>query len=99
MLNSTSTGRITSYTHAAGKASGTRTQLSTLVRPFGLPKTMPLVVHTSGNTVYEEPCLAYLHLHITKVGMFDTATAMCPHCSLYNTWQLLLQYSLYSWLR
>lgn len=50
----------------AGKASGTRTKLSTLVRPFGLAKTLPLVVHTSGNTVYEEPCLAYLHLHITK---------------------------------
>ncbi len=47
--------------------SGARTKLSTAVRPFGQPKTMPLVVHTGGNTLYEEPCLAYLHLHVTKV--------------------------------
>ena len=51
----------------AGTMSGARTKLSTAVRPFGQPKTMPLVVHTGGNTLYEEPCLAYLHLHITKV--------------------------------
>lgn len=47
--------------------SGARTKLSTAVRPFGQPKTMPLVVHTGGNTLYEEPCLAYLHLHVTQV--------------------------------
>ena len=29
---------------------------------------MPLVVHTGGNTVYEEPCLAIIHMHITKVS-------------------------------
>ena len=51
----------------AGKSSCVRTKLSSLVRPFGHAKTLPLVVHTSGNTVYEEPCLAYLHLHITQV--------------------------------
>jgi hypothetical protein len=51
----------------AGTMSGARTKLSTAVRPFGQPKTMPLVVHTGGNTLYEEPCLAYLHLHVTKV--------------------------------
>ncbi|DBB06469.1 TPA: Tricalbin-2 [Trebouxia sp. C0004] len=50
-----------------GTMSGARTKLSTAVRPFGQPKTMPLVVHTGGNTLYEEPCLAYLRLHVTKV--------------------------------
>ncbi|DBA67073.1 TPA: hypothetical protein ACH3X2_001401 [Trebouxia sp. C0005] len=50
-----------------GTMSGARTKLSTAVRPFGQPKTMPLVVHTGGNTLYEEPCLAYLHLHVTQV--------------------------------
>ena len=44
-----------------------RTQLSTLVRPLGQGKTIPLVVHTAGNTVYEEPCLAVIHMHVTKV--------------------------------
>lgn len=52
---------------AGGNAERQRTTLSTLVRPFGQSKVMPLVVHSSGNTVYEEPCVAYLHLNISKV--------------------------------
>lgn len=50
-----------------GRSRRGRTQLSTLVRPFGQTKTLPLVVHTAGFTVYEEPCLAIIHMHVTKV--------------------------------
>lgn len=52
-----------------------RTRLSTLVRPFGFTKTIPLVVHSSGNAVYEEPCMAYVHVKISKVS----SLAECWH--------------------
>ena len=52
-----------------------RTRLSTLVRPFGFTKTIPLVVHSSGNAVYEEPCMAYVHIKISKVS----SLAECWH--------------------
>ena len=69
----------------AGKMSGSLTVLSTLVRPFGQAKTLPLVVHTSGNTLYEEPCLAYIHLHITKV-LLQSICVACSVARLPTSW-------------
>lgn len=60
----------------AGPVAEQRTKLSTLVRPFGFTKTIPLVVHSSGNAVYEEPCMAYLHIKISKVCLI-TSTKLC----------------------
>ena len=83
LVSSASHAHGVSEVGVAGKVSGARTQLSTAVRPFAQPKTMPLVVHTGGNTLYEEPCLAYLHLHITKVCLYHLTglTLYATHCS------------------
>eukprot|EP00891_Asterochloris_glomerata_P006512 jgi/Astpho2/6512/fgenesh1_pg.00099_%23_1_t len=43
-----------------------KAQLSSLVNPPGLNKSLPLVVHTGSYTLYEEPCIAYLNLHVAK---------------------------------
>ena len=46
-----------------------KVQLSSLVNPPGLNKSLPLVVHTGRYTLYEEPCIAYLNLHVAKVSL------------------------------
>ena len=51
--------------YAAGETR--KTMLTTLVTPPGVAKSLPLVVHTEGNTMYEEPCVYYLSLRITQV--------------------------------
>ena len=42
-------------------------KLSSLCNPPGIPKKLPLVIHTEGNCLYEEPCIRYLSLHIGQV--------------------------------
>ena len=42
-------------------------KLSSLCNPPGIPKKLPVVIHTEGNCLYEEPCVRYLSLHIGQV--------------------------------
>ena len=49
-----------------------KAQLSSLVNPPGLNKSLPLVVHTGSYTLYEEPCIAYLNLHVAKVSWWSS---------------------------
>ena len=66
----------------ADAAGGTRrTMLTTLATPPGVAKSLPLVVHTEGNTMYEEPCVYYLSLRITQVHALARQAAGQTVCS------------------
>eukprot|EP00884_Botryococcus_braunii_P007164 jgi/Botrbrau1/16449/Bobra.0142s0045.1 len=45
--------------------------LSTLCVPPGVGKRLPLVVHSGGNTLFEEPCLQYLNLFLSEIRELD----------------------------
>ncbi len=62
------TRRVVSKVCGAGHGEGTGSKcLSTLCVPPGVGKRLPLIVHSGGNTLYEEPCLEYLNLHVAEV--------------------------------
>lgn len=53
--------------------------LSTLCVPPGVGKRLPLVVHSGGNILFEEPCLAYLNLFVSEVEPPSPFFGTCVH--------------------
>ena len=50
--------------------------------PGQIEKKLPAVIHDErGNTVYEEPCVAWLHLRIVQVSAHMPA---CQSCSSFT---------------
>ena len=43
--------------------------MSTLCVPRGLVKILPVVIHTEGNCLYEEPCIYYFSLQVGEVSI------------------------------
>ena len=50
-----------------GKSARNQTSLLTLCSPPGVGKKLPYTVSAGGNTLFEEPCICYLPLLLSKV--------------------------------
>ncbi|KAK9815177.1 hypothetical protein WJX73_009840 [Symbiochloris irregularis] len=53
-----------------------RTTLSTMCSPEGVPKKIPAIVSSEGNTLFEEPCICYLPLMLSQVQCSGESAAM-----------------------
>jgi hypothetical protein len=67
---------------AQGSANGQTQPLSAISAltpaPGQFEKKLPAVIHDErGNTVYEEPCVAWLHLRIVQAGYSPASPLNC----------------------